>query len=236
MRPMSSPCTSTGDRLALEWVHLHRRSSVLRRAATWQVTDGPITSLDDVLRAVGFEARTDPRAEGRLHRLVLIAADDELAARVVVQRLLPGLLAVVRRRRALGPVDGAFDELLGAAWIAIRTYNPARRPTCLAAALISDADYAAFRAAHRRRSAAETPVEPRDRPEDRHPSASEELADVLATALAAGVERDELALLQQLLDTPRVVDLARQLDVTPRTIRNRRDRIALRLREVALAA
>ena len=54
---------------------------------------------------------------------------------------------------AAGVVEQPFDELVGAAWIAITTFDPARSPRCLAAALISDADYRAFRAPRRRASA-----------------------------------------------------------------------------------
>ena len=46
----------------------------------------------------------------------------------------------------------------------------------------------------------------------------------------------DIDLVRQLVEPPPAIDLARRLNVTPRTIRNRRDRITDRLREVALAA
>ena len=52
----------------------------------------------------------------------------------------------------------------------------------------------------------------------------------------AGVAPDDLELLRQLLAAPTTNQLAEVLQITPRTIRNRRDRITSRLREVALAA
>lgn len=236
--PTTAPtsCPTTGDRLAAEWARLRRRPRVLRAANRWQITSEPVADLDDLLRAVGFDVAASPATEARLRALVHHAADDELAARVVIQRILPGLLAVVRRRRRwVG--DDAFDDLLGAAWVAVRTFNPARRPACLAAALISDADYRAFRAAARRRTADFAPVaELAHIGDDREPHAADELAQIFREALAAGVPHADIALLGQLIASPTTNDLAARLHVTPRTVRNRRDRIAERLREVTLAA
>ena len=228
---------TTGRRLTLEWARLRTRPAALLHAAGWGLVEAPLTDLDQVLVAVGFENRC-PSAERRLRELVTIAGHDELAARVVLQRLLPGLLAVVRRRRRSGHGESTFDELLTTAWISIRTYNPRRTPSCLAAALISDADYQAFRSAGRRRSSTERPVDIDDSfPAHREPPCpSDELDEVLADALAAGVPTEDIELLRQLVAAPRAIDVAAQLQVTPRTIRNRRDRITGRLREVALAA
>lgn len=236
--PTPAPAPATGRRLHLEWVRLRTRPDALARAARWQLTELPLTDLDQVLTAVGFDTVASPAAEQRLRRLVVLAADDELAGRVVVQRLLPGLLAVVRRRRRHGFGDDVLDELLATLWISIRTFNRDRTPSCLAAALISDADYRAFRSARRRRSAAEVPIAVDDTvtlpPPSR--SAADELDELLVDALAAGVPADDIELLRQLVWAPRAIDVAEQLAVTPRTVRNRRDRITGRLREVALAA
>lgn len=238
MPTLGSVTPNTGRRLALEWTRLRTHPDALRRAAGWGLVQGTLSDLDQVLKAVGFETLGTSAAEQRLRQLVLAAADDELAARVLVQRLLPGLLAVVSRRRRGGYGDTAFDELLATLWISIRTYNPQRNPTCLAAALISDADYRAFRSAGRRRSATERPTDIDDSTHvaEHSPCASDELDELLTDALDAGVSSDDIALVRQLVEAPRTIDLARQLNVTPRTIRNRRDRITDRLREVALAA
>jgi hypothetical protein len=194
-----------------------------------------VRDLDEVLAAIGFETPNGAETEQRLRRLVVLAADDDLAARVVVQRLLPGLLAVVRRRRRFEPE--AFDELLGAIWVAIRTFNPARRPSCLSAALIADADYRAFRADRRRRRPEMARlVAPEALADPAVPTAFDELVELFRTATEAGVPDADLDLLRQLLLAPTANELARRLDVTPRTVRNRRDRITGRLRAVVLAA
>jgi DNA-directed RNA polymerase specialized sigma24 family protein len=149
---------------------------------------------------------------------------------------MPGLLAVVRRRR--GIAEHVFEELLGAAWIAVRTFNPNRSPSSIAASLISDADYNAFRAAARRRSADEQPADLdfTRRADEREPSACEQLAELLVEAGEAGLAAADLELIRQLLAAPTTNQLAEELAVTPRTIRNRRRRITTELRAIALAA
>jgi DNA-directed RNA polymerase specialized sigma24 family protein len=226
----------TGGRLTLEWARIRARPAHLVTANGWRLVDDPVVSLDEILTAVGYECDQTDATERRLRRLVEFARTDELAARVVVQRILPGLLATARRRR--GMADDVFGELVGAAWIAVRTFNPARSPRSIAASLISDADYAAFRAQTRRQSSSELPVDARlvERPHVRESSSCELLAEILTEAADAGVPADDLDLLRQLMDTPTTNQLATMLQITPRTIRNRRARITARLREITVAA
>lgn len=236
-RIVSPTPLDTGRRLTLEWTRLRTRPGALERATAWQLADEPLRDLDHVLALVGFRRPLDDATEQRLRRLVILAADDDLAGRVVIQRILPGLLAVVSRRRRMPGGDDVFDELLSAAWLTIRTFNPARRPACLAAALISDADYRAFRSVQRRRDASTIPVaDVFDEQPAPHTNPSEELSRIFDEALVAGVPPADIELMRQLIDAPTTIELARQLDITPRTIRNRRARITDRLREVALAA
>ena len=63
-----------------------------------------------------------------LLRLVELAREDDLAARIVIQRLLPGLLSTARRRRPGRDIDGALEELIGATWLAIEGCRTDRRP------------------------------------------------------------------------------------------------------------
>jgi hypothetical protein len=62
------------------------------------------------------------------------------------------------------------------------------------------------------------------------------LAELLRQAAEAGVSDDDLALVRQLLRAPNTAAVADSMRITARTVRNRRDRITNRLREVALAA
>ena len=222
-----------------EWDRLRRRPASLRRANAWGVVDDPLDDLDQLLDLTLPEAAG---AETALRSLVELARTDELAARVVLQRLLPELTRIHRRRSWQGWRDIGYGDLLATGWTVIRTYNLDRRPVRLANALVSDIEYREYRAPLRRKGHS-YPTEPdrldavleaagNDRPTD----PVLELARLLADAVEAGVPDDDLDLVRRLASGRLAVDIARDLDVTPRTIRNRRDRIAVRLREVALAA
>lgn len=226
-------------RLQHDWERLRRCPDHVVTARGWRVTHVEFDDLHDLLVLAGYERRDDPAADAVLLRLVLLARAEPLAARIVLQRILPGLLALVRRRsHQRRGSDGVFEELAAAAWIVIRDYDPRRRPSYLAAALISGADHLAFGRELRRRD----PVDPCDPHQldlvidPAPPTAADELAVVLTEARDAGVGDDDLALLRGLVDVGGPAALANELGVTSRTVRNRRDRVTDRLRRVALAA
>ncbi|MEO6156098.1 MAG: hypothetical protein ABIQ39_00550, partial [Ilumatobacteraceae bacterium] len=86
-----------------------------------------------------------------LGQLVEFARTDPLAGRVVLQRLLPGLSAIARRRGThMREHLEAFDELLSAAWSVISNFPVERRRHHVAASLLRDCEYHAFRRDHRR--------------------------------------------------------------------------------------
>ena len=83
---------------------------MLDRVRSWGVTSTPFRSLDELLRLAGFKvARTPAETDEVLRRLVVLAATEPLAARIVLQRLLPGLLAIVRREQQRDRGVDAFD-------------------------------------------------------------------------------------------------------------------------------
>jgi len=228
--------TRLGSRLDREWSQLRFRPALLRHAAGWAIVEGPLRDLDQILAAVGYQTGWTADNEAAMRQLVVRAADDELAARIAIQRLLPGLLAIVRRR---GVPDDGLDELVGAAWICIRTFNPARGSRCVAAALIADADYRAFRSRWRRRCAGERPTGLTPELPQPEPSAipGQELHELLERAKAAGVPEDEIELARRVgTEEISTEQLARELQVTARTVRNRRARVTDRLRQLAAAA
>lgn len=233
--PVAPPAHRLGDRLRAEWVRLRRDPAALARAATWRLTDVPVTDLDDVLAAVGFGVAATAATESALRRLVATATVDPLAGRVALQRVLPLLLARARRRGVATAV--AFDELVGAAWIAIATYDVRRSPGCLAAALATDAEHRAFRSPARRRSAGEVPADVDfDALAGTHGGQADpvtELAAVFRLGREGGIAADDLDLLRRLLAADRAEDVATELRVTSRTIRNRRARITEQLRALA---
>ena len=65
-------------------------------------------------------------------------------------RDLPGLLATVPRRHQPDQSGGTLEELVGAAWLAIRSCRTERQPTHVAANIVRDASYRAFLAPARR--------------------------------------------------------------------------------------
>lgn len=242
-RPDTQPTTST-DRTTLapqlrrEWERLRHRPHAIEEATRWGVTDEPFDDLDELLVLAGYRCAASPDADAVLLRLLERAAVDQLAARIVLQRILPGLLAVVRRRGCGGRPHGLLEELVGAAWITIRTFDVRRRPACLAAALICGAEHVAFRGPQRRRAAMEVPVDPSTETaaDVTHIAPGEELAEVLRWAQVQGLDADDAELVRRIVDAESPQQLAAELGVTTRTVRNRRDRVTYRLRRLSVAA
>lgn len=217
-----------------EWQRLRHRPDAVRRVRGWHLVTGPLDDLDQIV-AMTLPPRPDADRERVLHALVERARDDELAARIVLQRLVPDLVLVHRRRGWRD--DVGFGDLLATGWTVIRTYNGNRRPARLAASLVSDIDYREYRA-ERRRIGHGRPQEPWrfDLIVDETPTdAAGELASLLGDP-ASSLTADEHDLVRRLLTGRTAIDIAGELDITPRTLRNRRDRIADKLRSVALAA
>lgn len=230
-RPLSA-------RLDAEWARIRSRPPLVARARAWGVTDVPFDDLDELLELAGYRVENTLERNDVLVRLVEIAHTDELASRIVLQRVLPGLLAIVRRRRQPGSW-GSFEELIGAAWLAIRSCRTDRQPERVAAAIVRDAAYRAFIAPVRRLSASEVSVDPRTLEETPFTvilSPCEELAMLLGDALTAGLPRRELDLLRDLVRAGSPATVAAERKVTTRTVRNHRDRATARLRRLALAA
>ena len=226
-----------------------RRASV-GRARTWGLAVD-ITSLDDVVLATGWYDSAQRRlgtatpidpvsphgghrnavaAEAVMHRLLLAAQHDDLAARVVLQRLLPGL--ITRARRWTRRHDGdALADVVAAAWTVIRTYPLARRPHHLVANLLNDSEYHAFRRAGRR-MLQQVPVEHRhlDLPvEHVAHEPLRELADVVSCARSL-CDADR-RLLSLLLSGSSTLEMAATLEVSERTVRNHRAHLVEVLRD-----
>jgi hypothetical protein len=221
-------------RLDREWRALRRDPAAVARAAAWRLADERFDDLDELLALAGYRSLHTPARNDVLLRLVALARRDELAARIVLQRILPGLLAVARRHRRGG--EGPFEELLGAAWLAIRSCRPERGYEQVAAHLVRDAAYRAFTAPTRRLSATEISVDPHtldETPAVRHIGPCEELATLLEEARACGLDDRDLELVRDLVDVGSPSRLAALRKVTPRTVRNHRDRVAARLLRVA---
>lgn len=222
-------------RLDREWAQLCRRPAVLDRVREWNLTDIPFDSLEQLLGLCGLSPtrRTaTPDADRVLTRLVALAATEPLAARIVLQRILPGLLAIVRREQARDRTADAFELLVGEAWLSIVSYRADTRPTDIAARLLNDARHRTFTAPRRRseRSREEIVTTAElDRPYAPAPtSAFDEVVGVLSDARRNGLGDDDVAAARSWLDGS-----SRDAGVTERTMRNRRARAVRRIRELA---
>lgn len=253
-------------RLDREWQLLTSRPAVLRRAQGWSL-GVPFTSLDELLSATGSTSlqaaarlaagrsagrcaavamatpngatggAPQPTGDEVLARLVVAARRDDVAARVVLQRLLPGL--VHRSRRWGGHRDGgssdAFDELLSAAWMVIREFPVERHSQHLAARMLRDSEYRAFGRARRRLLVHEL-VAPQTFDVPVEPSVDEPLLELMEViALAGTLPEADRRLLLLLARGSSQAELAALFDVSERTVRNHRDAMVHRLRSLVAA-
>ena len=211
----------------------------------WAVLVDHRAELSSTLRATGWmphrpsQAGVEPAdADDALGDLVREAADDVLAARVVLQRILPGLIAIARRRArgARGPAYEAFDELLGTGWIVIRAFPIDRRPHQVAANLLREIEYQTFtRGARRVMARREIPSRlDEEVAETGRGSAFVELVEVLADGAAAGMAPGDLLFAVDLANGATVPELAAQRGQTHRALRYRRHRVAAQLRAATL--
>lgn len=221
-------------RLQVQWGEITHSAAALTRARAW-FPDVDIVDLDDVLTLVGFHGRRiDVEADARLLHLVTVAREDDLAARVVLQRLVPGLLTIAlrRTRSSRGRVHEVFSELASTAWLLVRTYPVERRPVKVAVNLLRDAEYEVF-VRHTRRLVArseritawvpDTPV-----PDDDHAGTC--LVEVLRLGRDCGMPEHDLRLLAELASGRHPDAVAASLGCSPRSVRNRRNAMARALR------
>jgi hypothetical protein len=218
------------ERLQREWVQLNRRPSTLARVDMWELRSFLYRSLDELLADVGYWGDTkDDVADHLLWRLVKIARTDDLAARIVLQRILPPVMAIIRRRYRVEnqPINDVATLVVSHAWEVIRTYPVERRPRKVASNLVRDTEYHAF-VRHRRRPRAHDTTVPLA--EHHHPVApvtthpAVELTDVLRGAHDDGLSSRSHDVISQLARDASTAALATHLNVSPRTARTwRRD-------------
>ncbi len=236
-------------RLDAEWRRLRTARRSLDQARSWG-TDLPghplstivasSTDLDDIVSATQRGATPAGVGDVILLRLVDLARSDELAGRIVIQRLLPGLISRSLRYRGFHDSIDPVELVVPAAWLAIHSYDTDRRRCHVAASLLSDAVFQAFRRPIRRRSTSE--IAQPDRvfvalaSEDGPTSAFEELAAVVRDARCAGLPPHDIELLRHLARSDSPSTVARERNVTPRTVRNHRDRAVARIRAAGLVA
>ena len=238
------------SRLDNEWQELRRQRRSLRRARAWG-TSAPgdslrsvlanLTDLNDLLEAARGNRGHDGPDNAVLLRLVEIARHDQLAGRIVIQRLLPGLIRRAATYRSYYDDIDPAEIIVPAAWLALRKYDVDKRRHHVAASLLSDATFFAFRKQLRRLSANEVARPPRSflrtAAPDTSSTALEELASVVRDAQAAGVSTYDIDLIRHLVQAASPGTVAREREVTTRTVRNHRARAITNVREaLAIAA
>lgn len=137
----------TATRLWLDWDLMARSRTNVRRVNTWELPGEPIRHLDEALTRAGYgQSVTDDGCDHYLSRLTELAKHDELACRIVVQRILPGLISTAIRRGRIVSEGASFalDQLVSSAWMVIRCYPIDRRPNRVAANLLRDIEYQSF--------------------------------------------------------------------------------------------
>jgi hypothetical protein len=233
-----------------EWRRITAAPATNARIASWPPEVACHGDAATLLAAVGRDGGLPMvAADQALAALVGLARTDTLAARVVLQRVIPGLVSAAVRRTAGRPAErqAMFDDLIATAWVVIRSYPIERRPAKIAVNVLRDTEYLTCVRPTRLRSASEVPTPVR--PDDRHgatcgldgtrvdgrPTASE-LAEVLALGAASGVCRRDLAMLAAAaLDGCRATEVAHRFKVTTRTVRNRRVRTTAALAALVAA-
>jgi hypothetical protein len=237
------------QRLDAEWAHLRTSRRAVRAARAWALRfpDHPladvVTDLDDLDRIRRATQRShDPERpdDTILLALVELSHDDELAGRIVLQHLLPALIVHAQHYRSFRDRTDPVAQIVPAAWLAIRTYDIERRRHHVASSLVSDAVFQAFRRQLRVRATTEHLVAPStfaDAPSHDGPAtALDEFVTLLREAHGAGVPADDLDLLRQLVRVGSPGAVAAQRKVTPRTIRNHRNRAIGHIRSALVVA
>jgi hypothetical protein len=250
-RPASPTFSSALARPLLdEWARLCSTRRTRSAIAAWELPGGEfIADPEQLLERLGFFGRLDDdRADAALFVVVRLAKDDLLAARVVLQRVLPALVAIAKRRggRRWDARQEAFTDVVSAAWIVIRTYPIARRPQRVAANIVRDAEYHAFVRARRLRSNGEQvgriPVEldavvgPDGARLDAPTEPMEQVLEILTVARDHGLSDDDLRFAGGLLSGRSSREMAAEFQICERSARNRRDLVASRLRAAVRAA
>jgi hypothetical protein len=226
-------------RLQREWNLLSYRRSAVLRATAWKLTPRAISSLDELLILTGLgPGPMDPTSDEAMRQLVSLARYDDLAARVVLQRMLPGLSSCAKRNSSgFDSQLDALDELVSEAWTVIRSFPIERRDRYVIKNLLRDCEYRAFLKARRRMLVQEVtdPVH-LDRAVESDDSAVEAMitiVELLSLARAAGMSADDIDIVVALLNTSTVKRAATSLGVTDRTVRNRRQAVVCRLQAMA---
>lgn len=225
----STTARGPGRQIIDEWARLAYRPMVLRRVNSWDFMPHCVDNLDQLLELCGFGRAVDDAAgDNMLWHLVRLAQHDQLAARVVLHRIMPSLMAIGHRRGKIvkGGVNAALTDVIASAWLVIREFPHDRRRNKIAANIVRDAEYHAFVRERRlvRVEEAQVSEQVLEWLADAHESKFYEIGfdELLFRAAERGVDRRHIELLSKLGSGQAGEEIAIEWGVSPRTVRNYR--------------
>jgi hypothetical protein len=217
-----------------EWIEIVRSSAARQRLASWAEESPALRGFD---RLDGLIEHVNQRGQSVESDRVLVelarrACLDDLAARTLLQAVMPGMRMLARRYRAIATAAGedSVGLVVALTFERIRTYPFRRRPGRVAANVLFDVRQRLQRTVGRTRptivSLESLVVEPAGMNDDVcTPRAL--LEEAVAQDVIAARDAD-LIVLTRLHDHP-VAELAAQLNCLPQTLRKRRRRAEMRL-------
>jgi hypothetical protein len=213
-------------KLVDDWAALAAKPRLVNQVNNWGLPGSPIEHLDDALERAGFgREATCTDGDHYLAALVRRAQYDDLAGRIVLQRILPPLIAIAARRGRIvqGGFTEAFTLTVAQAWILIRTYPIERRPAKIASNLVRDAEYHAFVREARMKRVAECNLSEEMLCAAAAPSieitAESELHDLLNNAKLHGLTERQIDVLSRIGSGESFDDIAADYGVSMRTVR-----------------
>jgi hypothetical protein len=239
--------TDLTEHLNAEWDALLRDPAVRAELSTAPIAGH--RDLGALLAACGGDRAVEHEVADALLAQVVAAGLEgrTLAVRLVLQRVLGSLVAIASRRTASVPSrrPAVFDDLCSTGWIVIGSYPLARRPRSILANVVRDTEYLTCVRPFRLHDAnhceglrdEHVPAVGLRGLRIEHPA--DELHDLLTglgVTSGRGLVEGDLALLQALASGQSVHAIARTLGCTDRTVRNRRQRLVSRLRELSADA
>ncbi len=224
-----------------EWSRYSRRPAVLRHVNAWPFMPQRVDHLDEVLELAGFgRAIDDIDGDAFLWHLVREAEHDDIAARIVLHRMMPAIMSIARRRGRIfqGGTQAAINDAISTAWMLIRTFPHQRRTRKIAANIARDTEYYAFVREHRLKRVPEVQVgddmlrEKFDYPVEA--LSNDNFDNVMAEAVESGIRKRHLLLLNRLASGEQSEAIADDMGISARTVRQRRKEAVDEMKRVLL--
>jgi DNA-directed RNA polymerase specialized sigma24 family protein len=232
------------DLLDDEWKYLATSTDAIRALIRW-APDAALEGFADLDAVIDETQRRGRPAESDRILLALLrrAATDPVAARTVLQAVMPGLKSLMSAYRLTGEPEEVSTAVIEAAFERIRSYPCDRRPSRVAANLLNDIRQSLWRAARKERRLqlvtvplTETALETAAR-EMTEPSSTDELVGLVAEGVRlrhVAPSGARVILLTRVLDVS-MEELAGDTGAKSKTIRKRRDRAEAALARMAVA-